>query len=192
MSIKSILIHFIIYQASETLTNKFWRGFYLSLPSFYSKGANLNVFDNFSDSAFYSFMLFSISLIIFSRFSRHFVANFTKNTKNQCFLTFLHNVSQKVSENLVFFHVFRDTLFKVCKKMRKNSVFWAFCTTYHIKSVRKQCFFHVFRDILYKDRKKFETRKHVFFELFARRPSKKNEITVFFSRFSRHFVQSSH
>ena len=51
----------------------------------------------------------------FSCFSRHFVQSLQKMRKNSGFLSFSHDVPQKVWENS-FFHVFRDTLYKVCKK----------------------------------------------------------------------------
>ena len=71
--------------------------------------------------------------------------------------------------------------------MRKNSGFWAFCAIFS-KNCGKTVFFHVFRDTLNKGRKKCE--KQRFLSFLRDVPQKVWEISVF-SRFLRHFLQSS-
>ena len=107
--------------------------------------------------------------------------------------------SAKSDRKQRFFHVFRDTLYKVRKKKWKTAFFWATLC----KKCEKTVFFHVFQDTLYKVRRKWE--KSAYFELFLRRSPKSVSKQRFFlrdvmqrvwennvlSRFSRHFVQSS-
>ena len=89
-----------------------------------------------------------------------------------------------------FFHVFRDTLYKVCI-LCENRVFLLFLVTLcSAKSVRKQCFLTFFETLCTKFAK--NSIKQRYFELLARRFRKVWENSVFFlSRFSRYsFVQS--
>ena len=85
----------------------------------------------------------------------------------------------------MFFHVFRDTLYKVRKKCEKRTFFELFARR-SAKSVRKQCFFPFFERHLYKVRKKSE--RTAFFLRDVMQKVWQNSVL---SRFSRHFVQSS-
>ena len=98
---------------------------------------------------------------------------------------FSRDVMQKV---WVFFHVFQDTLYKVRRKWEKLA-FFKFFLRRSPKSVRKQCFFTFFETLCTKFA---ENVKNSVFWAFYATFRKKCEKTVFFSRYSRHFVQSSH
>ena len=137
---------------------------------------------------------------VFLRFLRHFKIKFEKMRKTSFFELFARCSAKSVRKQC-FFHVFRNTLYKVRKKCWKTAFFELFLRR-SAKSVRKQCFihffsatfrkkcektvfFHVFRDNLCKFRKKNVKRT-----LFARRSAKSVRKQCFFSRFLRHFVQS--
>ena len=123
--------------------------------------------------------------------------------KNSVFGVFC-TMSCKKCDKTVFFHVFRNTLWKFRKKCEKQR----FLSFLHnvLQKVWWNCVFHVFRDTLYKGRKKCEKiaffelfarctrfakmRKTAFFERFARCPAKSVRKQCF-SRFSRHLVQGS-
>ena len=107
------------------------------------------------------------------RFFTFFETLSTKFEEKQRFLSFLHDVPLKVRGNS-FFHVFRDTSYKVRKNANKQR-FFNFLHDIK-KSVRKQCFFYVFRDISYKVQK---MRKNSVFWAFARCPTKIRENSVF-------------
>ena len=63
---------------------------------------------------------------------------FAKNVKNSAFWAFCATFIKKC-EKTVFFHVFRDTLYKVRQKCGKNAFFELFAPS-SAKSVRKQCY----------------------------------------------------
>ena len=85
--------------------------------------------------------------------------------------------SAKSDRKQRFFHVFRDTLYKVRKKKWKTAFFWATLC----KKCEKTVFFHVFQDTLYKVRRKWE--KSAYFELFLRRSPKSVSKQCFLSSF---------
>ena len=137
-----------------------------------------------------------------------------KLRKNSVFLSFLHDVIQKVWKSVrqntkkrhVFFWAFFETLCtkfaknaeKTCFFFEKNKVFF-FETlfarkTVPQKKVRKQCFFHVFRDTFVQSSQKMRKTLRAFLSFLHDKvniKSVRKQKTVF-SRFSRHFVQSSH
>ena len=126
--------------------------------------------------------------MFFSRFSRHFVESSQKCRKNSVFWAFCATFRKKC-EKTVFSLIFLDTLYKVCKKFEKqsllsflrdvqpkmweNSVFWCFLE-HSVQSFRKVWY-----------------AKNSVFELIVW-GSAKSVWKQFFSRFSRHFVQSLH
>ena len=129
---------------------------------------------------------------------------FAKNAKKQRFLSFLRDVPQKVWET-VFFHVFRDTLYKLRIICEKTSVFWAFCATI-LKKCEKQCFFTFFETVCTKFAKnakktaylsfcatflnKCEKRVFHVFRDALYKVHKKREKTAFFELFALSFAKS--
>ena len=107
---------------------------------------------------------------------------FAKTAKNSV----LHDVPQEVRENSVFSRFSRHFV-QSSQNMRKN-IFFAFCTM-SCKKCEKTAFFHVFRDTLYEFAE--NVKKQRFLSFLDDVPQKVWENSVF-SRFSKHFVQSSH
>ena len=153
---------------------------------------------------------FAKSMSVLSRFSRQFVQSSQKIRKMSVFWVFFKTFPKKC-EKTVFFHVFRDTLYKVHIKYKKTAFFELFARRF-AKSVRKQCFFTSFWTLCQSSQKKrffcatlckkcecsftfFKTLCTKFAE-----KEKNQRFLCFFcnfrensvlSRFSRHFVQSS-
>ena len=141
-------------RSSKSVRKQCFFTFFETLCTKFAKNAKKQRFLSFSALTFRSKSV--RKQCFFLTFFETLCTKFAKNAKKQRFLSFLCDVYQKVWENSVFFHVFRDTLYKV----RKN--------------VKKQRFFELFEN-----------------SVFSRRSSKSVRKSVF-SRFSRHFVQSSH
>ena len=124
-------------------------------------------------------------------FFKLFAQSSAKSVIKQCFFhvfwafcsTFL-----KKCEKTVFFHVFRDTLYKVRKKCEKTALFELFARR-SSKSVRKQCFFPFFETLCFAKSVRKQCFSHFF--RFLRDVHQKVWENSVFSRFSRHFVQSS-
>ena len=108
------------------------------------------------------------------------------STNNSIYI--LHQViTYNPTVKKLFFHVFRDTSYKVRRKFEKTA-FLRWSARNPAISVRKQCFFHVFRNTLYKIRQ--NKIKNGVFWAFCTKSRKKNCEKQTFLRFSRHFVQS--
>ena len=125
--------------------------------------------------------------IVFFTFFERLSTKFAKMRKTAFFELFCATLSEKCEKTVFFFHVFRDTFYKVRKNLKKNSVFRAFCATFRNK-FKKILIFHVFLDTLLKVRKKCA--KQHFLSFLRDLPQKVWENSVI-SRFSRLFVQSS-
>ena len=133
-----------------------------------------------------------------------FCATFLKECEKQCFFTFFETLCTKFAKNAknsVFelfarrsskcvrnsvFSRFSSHFVQSSQKMRKNSVLKLFARR-SWKSVRKQCFFTFFETLYIK----FAMRKKQRFLSFLREVPQKVWENSVFSRFSRHFVQSS-
>ena len=139
----------------------------------------------------------------FSTFFETLSTKFAKNAEKQRFLSFLHDVLQKVWESSVFSRFSRHFV-RSSQQMRKTAFFenLAWCPA---KSVRKECFLTFFETLCTKfAKKKTACRKTAFFLYKVRKKCEKTAFFSFlhdvlqkmwensvFSRFSRHFLQSS-
>ena len=77
----------------------------------------------FAKKAFFFARRYAKSVSVLSRFSRHFVQSSQKSKKKKNVFWVFSATFPKNCEGNSVFHVFRDTLYKVCKKCFKNSVF---------------------------------------------------------------------
>ena len=96
----------------------------------------------------------------FFTFFETICTKFTDNAKNSFFITFCMMFIKKC-ENIVFFHVFRDTLYKVHKKCDKHRFFLVF-----LDDVHQKVLFHTFCAFCTENSAKHDVQKTVIFHIF--------------------------
>ena len=126
---------------------------------------------------------------VFSRYLRHLnLLKVSQKLRKTAFFKLSARCSPKSVWKQCFFHVFRDTLYKVRKKCWKTVFFFELFARRSPKSVKKQCSFTFFETHCTKFAKYAE--KERFLSFLRDIQQKLWENSVFF-KFSRHFEQSS-
>ena len=167
---KQCFIHFFLRRSAKSVRKQCF--FFTIFETLCTKFAKKSVF--FARR-------FAKSVSVLSRFSRQFVQSLQKISKNSVFWTFYATFRQKCKKT-VFFHVFRDTLYKVRDKSLKTEFF--------LRDVMQRVWEN---NVLSPFSRHFvqSSQKMRKISVFCATLCKKCEKTVFFSRFLRHFVQSS-